>query len=156
MQQGQFSLSWIWMVTDTQSVLLDAPHIPAGMWGFCWNPPESTGMGPESTGMGLESTGMRLDSTGIELESAGMTLFLLEWNILNKIAYIYICLYLLNSLCVYKCYICIYWSAYIYLNYNLVPFNIKNLDGLKTHRHVFWALFFHVSPLLLCHTYSQL
>ena len=65
-------------------------------------------MGPESTGMGLESTGMRLDSTGIELESAGMTLFLLEWNILNKIAYIYICLYLLNSLCVYKCYICIY------------------------------------------------
>ena len=30
-----------------------------------------------------ESTGMRLDSTG-------MTLFLQEWNILNKIAYIYI------------------------------------------------------------------
>ena len=34
-----------------------------------------------------ESTGMRLDSTG-------MTLFLQEWNILNKIAYIYINTYI--------------------------------------------------------------
>ena len=39
-------------------VLLTAPQIPAGMTGFCWNGPESTGMRLESTGMGLESTGM--------------------------------------------------------------------------------------------------
>ena len=86
-------------------------------------------MGQESAGMGPESTGMRLDS-------AGMTLFLQEWNISNKIAYIYKC--------------------YIYLNYNLVPFIIKNLDGLETHHHVFQAPFFHVSPLPPCHTLSQL
>ena len=65
------------------AVLLDAPHIPAGMWGFHWNPQEWD-QNPQ------ESIGMRLDFTGIELESAGMTLFLQEWNILNKIAYIYI------------------------------------------------------------------
>ena len=41
-----------------------------------------------------ESTGMRLDSAGIELESTGMTLFLQEWDILNKIAYIYINAYI--------------------------------------------------------------
>ena len=39
-------------------VLLTAPQIPAGMTGFRWNGPESTGMRLESTGMGLESTGM--------------------------------------------------------------------------------------------------
>ena len=94
----------------------------------------------------------------LQSPNLGWLLFLVEftWHNAPTELYFYICLYLLNSLCVYKCYICIYWSAYIYLNYNLVPFNIKNLDGLKTHRHVFWALFFHVSPLLLCHTYSQL
>ena len=41
-----------------QAVLLTAPQIPAGMTGFRWNGPESTGMRLESTGMGLESTGM--------------------------------------------------------------------------------------------------
>ena len=50
-------------------------------------PTESAGMGQESAGMGPESTGMRLDS-------AGMTLFLQEWNILNKIAFIYIFAYI--------------------------------------------------------------
>ena len=64
-------------------VLLDAPHIPAG---FHRNPLEWD-RNPQ------ESTGMRLDYAGIELESTGMTLFLQEWDILNKIAYIYICLY---------------------------------------------------------------
>ena len=68
---------------------------------------------------------MGSESTGIELESAGMTLFLQEWNILNKIAYIYIYIYIF---------------AYIYLNYNLVPFIIKNLDGLKTCHHASRAL----------------
>jgi hypothetical protein len=41
-----------------KTVLLTAPHIPAGMTGIRWNPPESTGMAPESTGMAPESTGM--------------------------------------------------------------------------------------------------
>ena len=42
----------------------------------------------------------------------------------------------------------LYLYLLIYLNYNLVPFNIKNLDGLKTHRHAFRALF----PMSLpCH-----
>ena len=52
-----FSLYWFssYMITP---VLLTAPQIPAGMTGFCWNGPESTGMRLESTGMGLESTGM--------------------------------------------------------------------------------------------------
>ena len=31
---------------------------------------------------------------GIELESAGMTLFLQEWNMLNKIVYIYVYAYI--------------------------------------------------------------
>ena len=61
-------------------------------------------MGQESAGMGLESTGIHRNETGfcrnyciptgIELESAGMILFLQEWNILNKIAYIYINTYI--------------------------------------------------------------
>ena len=44
----------------SQSVLLDAPLIPAGMWGFRWNPLEFTGIGPESTGMKLDSTGITI------------------------------------------------------------------------------------------------
>ena len=65
---------------------------------------DSAGMGQESAGMGLESTGIHRNETGfcrnyciptgIELESAGMILFLQEWNILNKIAYIYINTYI--------------------------------------------------------------
>ena len=112
-------------------------------------PLESTGMGPESTGIHRNYC----IPSGIELESTGMALFLQEWNILNKIAYIY-GLYLLNTLCIYIClyYICIYWSAYIYLNYYLVPFNTWAWDMLP---HVS-TLFPHVSPLLQCHTHSQL
>ena len=88
------------------AVLLDSPHIPAGMWGFHWNPQ--------------------------------------EWNILNKIAYIY-GLY----------YICIYWSAYIYLKYYFVPFNIKNTWAWDMLPCVS-TLSPHVSPLPPCHTHSQL
>ena len=60
-------------------------------------PLESTGMGPESTGIQRNETGFRRNyciPAGIELESTGMTLFLQEWNILNKIAYIYIFAYI--------------------------------------------------------------
>ena len=51
---------------------------------------------------------MRLDSAGIELESAGIALFLQEWNILNKIVYIYICLHLLNRFVYINTYISIF------------------------------------------------
>ena len=54
--------------------------------------------------MGLESTGIHRNETrfhrnfcipeGIELESMGMTLLLQEYNILNKIAYVYINAYI--------------------------------------------------------------
>ena len=93
----------------------------------------------------LESTGMRLDSRGI-------TVFLQEWNILNKIVYIYICLHLLNI------FLYLYLLIYLYLFklYYLVHFNIKNLHGLETRGNTSRALFFHVSPLLPCHTHSQL
>ena len=37
---------------------------------------------------------MGQESAGIGPESTGMTLFLQEWNILNKIAYIYIFAYI--------------------------------------------------------------
>jgi hypothetical protein len=60
------------------SLLFDAPHIPAGMTGFHWNPLESAGMRLESTGfhrnnripagMELESTGMRQEYTGMGME----------------------------------------------------------------------------------------
>ena len=46
-----------------------------------------------------------------------------------------------------------YIYAYIYLNYYLVPVNIKNLHGLQTHGNVSQALFSHASP---CHTHSRL
>ena len=58
---------------------------------------ESAGMGPESTGIHRNETGFHRNyciPAGIELESTGMTLFLQEWNILNKIAYIYIFAYI--------------------------------------------------------------
>ena len=76
------------------------------------------------------------DSTGIHQNLLEWDRNPQEWDILNKIAYIYVCLYLLNSLHIYKClyfYICIYWSAFIYLNYYLLPFNIMNLQGLEMH-----------------------
>ena len=39
-----------------QSVLFDAPQIPAGMHPFCRIPLDSSGMEPESSGMSLDST----------------------------------------------------------------------------------------------------
>ena len=89
--------------------------------------PESTGMGQESAGMGLESTGIHRNETGFCRNG-------IYW--IKLLLYIYIYLYLLNSLHIYKYlyfYICIYWSAFIYLNYCLVPFNIMNLQGLEMH-----------------------
>jgi hypothetical protein len=55
-----------------KAVLYHAPHIPAGMEPFHWNPPESTGMVPESTGMAPESAGMALESTGMGRSGTGM------------------------------------------------------------------------------------
>ena len=100
-----------------------------------WNPQESTGIHRTETGFHRNY----YIPAGIELESAGMEY--IEWNCL----YIYICLYLLNSLCIYKCNICIYWSAY---NYNLVPFNIKTQMGSRRIAMCFEP-FFPMS--LLCH-----
>ena len=85
-------------------------------WWWCWC---STSWCPshscrnvrillESTRIHWNGTGIHRNETrfhrnyyipaGIELESAGMEY--IKWNCL----YIYICLYLLNSLCIYKCY----------------------------------------------------
>ena len=61
--------------------------------GICWNLLEWD-QNP------LESTGMRLDSTGI-------TVFLQEWNILNRFVYIntYISIFVFTDLLIYLNYI---------------------------------------------------
>ena len=98
--------------------------------------PESTRIHQNGTGIHQNGTGIHWNGTGIHRNPQEWDWILQEWNILNKIAYIYIYLYLLNSLHIYKylySYVCIYWSAFIYLNYCLVPFNIMNLQGLEMH-----------------------
>jgi hypothetical protein len=57
------------------AVLYHAPHIPAGMEPFHWNPLESAGMALESTGMDWnpqEWTGIHRNGTGMDRSGTGM------------------------------------------------------------------------------------
>ena len=105
----------------------------------------------------LESTRICRNGTGIRWNGTGIHRNPQEWDwIPQELLYscrnrtgirrngiywikLLIYIYLLIFIKYLYFYICIYWSAFIYLNYCLVPFNIMNLQGLEMHGDMSWA-----------------